>query len=95
MQTNIPINTRQPQQITVEEVRTELRKIEEVVFGDLITPQTIGKLKAWIESRINIPYGINIQVEFFNNQIKLYGLDSDAKAVLDPNCKIKYISKKR
>ena len=95
MNLNIPINTKQLQHITVEEVRNELRKIEEVVFGELITPQNIGKLKAWIQSRINIPYDINIQVEFMNNKIKLYGLDDDAKAVLDPNCKIKYISKKR
>jgi hypothetical protein len=92
---NIPINTKPPQKISVAEVRMELRKIEEVMFGEVITPQSIGKLKAWIESRINIPYNIKIEVQVIHNQIKLYGLDDDAKAVLDPNCKIEYISKTR
>lgn len=96
MNLNIPIHTKQPQKITVEEVRLELRKIEEVMFGELVTYKTMIKLNTWLDVRINKPYDLKIKAELVNNNnVKLFGYDLDSKAVLDPNCKIKFISKTR
>lgn len=95
MNLNIPIHTKQPQKITVEEVRLELRKIEEVMFGELVTDKTMIKLNTWLDVRINKPYDLKIKAELVNNNVKLFGYDLDSKAVLDPNCKIKFISKTR
>lgn len=95
MNLNIPIPTKQPQKITVEEVRLELRKIEEVMFGELVTDKTMIKLNTWLDVRINKPYDLKIKAELVNNNVKLFGYDLDSKAVLDPNCKIKFISKTR
>ena len=95
MNLNIPIPTKQPQKITVEEVRLELRKIEEVMFGDLITQDSMNELNRIIEEKINKPYDLKIKAELVNNNVKLFGYDLDSKAVLDPNCKIKFISKTR
>lgn len=95
MNLNIPIPTKQPQKITVEEVRLELRKIEEVMFGDLIVQDSMNELNRIIEEKINKPYDLKIKAELVNNNVKLFGYDLDSKAVLDPNCKIKFISKTR
>ena len=95
MNLNIPIPTKQPQKITVEEVRLELRKIEEVMFGDLIVQDSLNELNRIIEEKINKPYDLKIKAELVNNNVKLFGYDLDSKAVLDPNCKIKFISKTR
>lgn len=95
MNLNIPIPTKQPQKITVEEVRLELRKIEEVMFGDLIIQDSMNELNRIIEEKINKPFDLKIKAELINNNVKLFGYDLDSKAVLDPNCKIKVISKTR
>ena len=95
MNLNIPIPTKQPQKITVEEVRLELRKIEEVMFGDLIVQDSLNELNRIIEEKINKPFDLKIKAELINNNVKLFGYDLDSKAVLDPNCKIKVISKTR
>lgn len=95
MQINIPIKTKQPEQISVQEVRTELRKIDEVMFSELVTPQTITKLNTWLEARINQPYGLMITAEWINGNVKLYGGTSESKEVLDPNFKKEFITKKR
>ena len=95
MNLNIPIPTKQPQKITVEEVRLELRKIEEVMFGDLIVQDSLNELNRIIEEKINKPYDLKIKAELVNNNVKLFGYNLDSKAVLDPNCKIKVISKTR
>jgi len=95
MNINIPVHTKQSQKISVEEVRIELRKIDEIMFGELITTQTITKLNIWLNARINIPYGLSIRAEFINNNVKLYGYTDESKEVLDPNYQKEFISKTR
>lgn len=87
----MPIKTQKQQKITLDEVRLKLREIEENVFSDLITPQSIVKLNESLDNIINIPYGLNIKAEFTNNTIKLFGYDSVSKNVLDPKYKKEFI----
>lgn len=95
MQIIIPIQTAPLEKITIEEVRDKLLEIQDSFFGDLITQDSLNELNRIIEEKINKPYDLKIKAELVNNNIKLFGYDLDSKAVLDPNCKIKFISKTR
>ena len=92
---NVSIPTRKPQKISFDEVRTELRKIEEEMFGKLLDQASLNNLNLMLDSRINKPYGLKIRAEFINNNVKLYGYTDESKEVLDPNYKKDYISKTR
>ena len=95
MQIIIPIQTAPLEKITIEEVRDKLLEIQDSFFGDLIVQDSLNELNRIIEEKINKPYDLKIKAELVNNNVKLFGYDLDSKAVLDPNCKIKFISKKR
>lgn len=91
----IPIKTRQLENISVDEVRLELRKIEEIMFGNLLNEDTLTQLNMWLEAKINIPFNLKIIAEISNNNLKLYGYTDESKEILDPNFKKQFISKKR
>lgn len=95
MQIIIPIQTAPLEKITIEEVRDKLLEIQDSFFGDLITQDSLNELNRIIEEKINKPYDLKIKAELVNNNVKLFGYNLDSKAVLDPNCKIKFISKTR
>lgn len=95
MQISIPIQTAPLEKITIDEVRDKLLEIQDSFFGDLITQDSLNELNRIIEEKINKPYDLKIKAELVNNNVKLFGYDLDSKAVLDPNCKIKFISKTR
>ena len=95
MQITIPIQTAPLEKITIEEVRDKLLEIQDSFFGDLIVQDSLNELNRIIEEKINKPYDLKIKAELVNNNVKLFGYDLDSKAVLDPNCKIKFISKTR
>lgn len=95
MQIIIPIQTAPLEKITIDEVRDKLLEIQDSFFGDLITQDSLNELNRIIEEKINKPYDLKIKAELVNNNVKLFGYDLDSKAVLDPNCKIKFISKTR
>lgn len=95
MQISIPIQTAPLEKITIEEVRDKLLEIQDSFFGDLITQDSLNELNRIIEEKINKPFDLKIKAELVNNNVKLFGYDLDSKAVLDPNCKIKFISKTR
>lgn len=95
MQISIPIQTAPLEKITIEEVRDKLLEIQDSFFGDLIVQDSLNELNRIIEEKINKPYDLKIKAELVNNNVKLFGYDLDSKAVLDPNCKIKFISKTR
>lgn len=84
-----------PEKISADEVRVEIRKIEEQYYGIPVTVETLDRLNGELNNYINKPYGLNIRAEFINNNVKLYGYDDDSKIVLDPNCGIHQISKTR
>lgn len=92
---NIVSNTKKFNQISVEEVRLELRKIEEILFSDILDADSFDRLNRMLVSNINIPFGLDIRAEILNNQLKLYGYTDESKEVLDPNFKKEFISKKR
>ena len=95
MQIIIPIQTAPLEKITNEEVRDKLLEIQDSFFGDLIVQDSLNELNRIIEEKINKPYDLKIKAELVNNIVKLFGYNLDSKAVLDPNCKIKFISKTR
>ena len=95
MQIIIPIQTAPLEKITIEEVRDKLLEIQDSFFGDLIVQDSLNELNSIIEEKINKPYDLKIKAELVNNNVKLFGYNLDSKAVLDPNCKIKFISKTR
>lgn len=95
MQISIPIQTAPLEKITIDEVRDKLLEIQDSFFGDLITQDSLNELNRIIEEKINKPFDLKIKAELVNNNVKLFGYDLDSKAVLDPNCKIKFISKTR
>lgn len=95
MQISIPIQTAPLEKITIEEVRDKLLEIQDSFFGDLITQDSLNELNRIIEEKINKPFDLKIKAELVNNNVKLFGYDLDSKAILDPNCKIKFISKTR
>lgn len=95
MQIIIPIQTAPLEKITIDEVRDKLLEIQDSFFGDLITQDSLNELNRIIEEKINKPYDLKIKAELVNNNVKLFGYNLDSKAVLDPNCKIKFISKTR
>lgn len=95
MQIIIPIQTAPLEKITIEEVRDKLLEIQDSFFGDLIVQDSLNELNRIIEEKINKPYDLKIKAELVNNNVKLFGYNLDSKAVLDPNCKIKFISKTR
>ena len=95
MQISIPIQTAPLEKITIEEVRDKLLEIQDSFFGDLIVQDSLNELNRIIEEKINKPFDLKIKAELINNNVKLFGYDLDSKAVLDPNCKIKFISKTR
>lgn len=95
MQISIPIQTAPLEKITIDEVRDKLLEIQDSFFGDLIVQDSLNELNRIIEEKINKPYDLKIKAELVNNNVKLFGYDLDSKAVLDPNCKIKFISKTR
>lgn len=95
MQITIPIQTAPLEKITIDEVRDKLLEIQDSFFGDLIVQDSLNELNRIIEEKINKPYDLKIKAELVNNNVKLFGYDLDSKAVLDPNCKIKFISKTR
>lgn len=92
---NIPIQTRKPEKITVEEVRLELRKIEDHLFGELVTPNSLINLNVMLNNFINIPYNLQIVAELVGNNVKLFGYNRESKEILDPNFKKDFIEKKR
>lgn len=95
MQIIIPIQTAPLEKITIDEVRDKLLEIQDSFFGDLIVQDSLNELNRIIEEKINKPFDLKIKAELVNNNVKLFGYDLDSKAVLDPNCKIKFISKTR
>ena len=95
MQIIVPIQTAPLEKITIEEVRDKLLEIQDSFFGDLIVQDSLNELNRIIEEKINKPFDLKIKAELINNNVKLFGYDLDSKAVLDPNCKIKVISKTR
>ena len=95
MQIIIPIQTAPLEKITIDEVRDKLLEIQDSFFGDLITQDSLNELNRIIEEKINKPYDLKIKAELVDNNVKLFGYNLDSKVVLDPNCKIKFISKKR
>lgn len=95
MQISIPIQTAPLEKITIDEVRDKLLEIQDSFFGDLIVQDSLNELNRIIEEKINKPFDLKIKAELVNNNVKLFGYDLDSKAVLDPNCKIKFISKTR
>lgn len=95
MQIIIPIQTAPLEKITIDEVRDKLLEIQDSFFGDLIVQDSLNELNRIIEEKINKPYDLKIKAELVNNNVKLFGYNLDSKAVLDPNCKIKFISKTR
>jgi hypothetical protein len=95
VQISIPIQTAPLEKITIEEVRDKLLEIQDSFFGDLIVQDSLNELNRIIEEKINKPFDLKIKAELINNNVKLFGYDLDSKAVLDPNCKIKFISKTR
>ncbi len=95
MQIIIPIQTAPLEKITIEEVRDKLLEIQDSFFGDLIVQDSLNELNSIIEEKINKPYDLKIKAELVNNNVKLFGYNLDSKTVLDPNCKIKFISKTR
>ena len=95
MQIIIPIQTAPLEKITIDEVRDKLLEIQDSFFGDLIVQDSLNELNRIIEEKINKPYDLKIKAELINNNVKLFGYNLDSKAVLDPNCKIKFISKTR
>ncbi len=95
MQIIIPIQTAPLEKITIEEVRDKLLEIQDSFFGDLIVQDSLNELNRIIEEKINKPYDLKIKAELVNNNVKLFGYNLDSKTVLDPNCKIKFISKTR
>lgn len=95
MQISIPIQTAPLEKITIDEVRDKLLEIQDSFFGDLIVQDSLNELNRIIEEKINKPYDLKIKAELVNNNVKLFGYNLDSKAVLDPNCKIKFISKTR
>lgn len=90
-----PIYGPKKENIPISEVRLELRKIEEYFFCKILTKSTLTDLNNRLNTFINRPYNLMIKAKIVNNEIKLYGLNNDSKAVLDSNCTIKHISKKR
>jgi hypothetical protein len=90
-----PIKGAKREKIPAEEIRIEIRKIEEKFYGVPATIEMLDRLNGELNNYINKPYGLNIRAEFFNNNVKLYGYDDDSKVVLDPNCNIHQISKTR
>ena len=95
MQIIIPIQTAPLEKITIDEVRDKLLEIQDSFFGDLIVQDSLNELNRIIEEKINKPYDLKIKAELVNINVKLFGYNLDSKAVLDPNCKIKFISKTR
>ena len=95
MQIIVPIQTAPLEKITIDEVRDKLLEIQDSFFGDLIVQDSLNELNRIIEEKINKPYDLKIKAELVNNNVKLFGYNLDSKAVLDPNCKIKFISKTR
>ena len=95
MQIIFPIQTTPLEKITIEEVRDKLLEIQDSFFSDLIVQDSMNELNRIIEEKINKPYDLKIKAELVHNNVKLFGYDLDSKAVLDPNCKIKFISKTR
>jgi ABC-type proline/glycine betaine transport system substrate-binding protein len=95
VQISIPIQTAPLEKITIEEVRDKLLEIQDSFFGDLIVQDSMNELNRIIEEKINKPYDLKIKAELVNNNVKLFGYDLDSKAILDPNCNIKFISKTR
>ena len=95
MQIIVPIQTAPLEKITIDEVRDKLLEIQDSFFGVLIVQDSLNELNRIIEEKINKPYDLKIKAELVNNNVKLFGYDLDSKAVLDPNCKIKFISKTR
>lgn len=81
--------------IPADEIRLEIRKIEEKYYGIPVTSETLARLNGELHNYVNKPFGLNIVAEITNNNVKLYGYDDDSKVVLDPNCNIKNISKTR
>ncbi len=90
-----PIKGAKREKIPAEEIRIEIRKIEEKYYGITATTETLVGINAELDICINKPYGLNIRAEFINNNVKLFGYDDDSKVVLDPNCNIQQISKTR
>lgn len=84
-----------PEKISADEIRLEIRRIEEQYYGIPVTGETLERLNGDLNNYVNKPYGLNIRAEIFNNNVKLYGYDDDSKVVLDPNCNIHQISKTR
>jgi hypothetical protein len=95
MQINIPIQTRKPEKITVDEVRLELRKIEEEFFGNLARGNMMYALNDALNQRINIPYGLNIKAELIGINVKLFGYTKESKEVLDLDFEKDFIEKVR
>ena len=81
--------------IPADEIRLEIRKIEEKYYGIPVTGETLSRLNGDLNNYVNKPYGLQIIAEINNNNVKLYGYNDDSKAVLDPNCNIHHISKTR
>ena len=92
---NFPINGLKKEKIPIEEIRMEIRKIEEYFYGTLANLQSVKNLNNILSNNVNKPYGLIIKAELIGKNIKLFGYNDDSKAVLDPNCNIKYISKMR
>lgn len=88
-------NTPPEKRITTEEVRDVIREISNHFYGEILTSQNINHLNCLLDEKVNKKFGLNIKANISPNhrsQIYLEGYDADSKAVLDPNCKIKYIS---
>jgi hypothetical protein len=81
--------------ISTEEVRIEIRKIEESLYGESMDYIKMIKLNDILNHKINIPFNLMIKAELISGSIKLVGYTDDSKAVLDPNCGINHISKIR
>jgi hypothetical protein len=90
-----PIQGAKRENIPSEEVRMEIRKIEEKYCGLSATIENLSRLNGELDNFVNKPYGLKIKAEIINNNVKLYGYDDDSKVVLDPNCNIHHISKTR
>lgn len=83
------------EKIPISEVRTEIRKIEEIFYGDAINDTELIHLNRLLDQRINLPFNLSITASLIGNVVRLYGNTTDSKAVLDTNCSIEYISKTR
>jgi len=92
---NFPIYGAKREKIPISEIRLEIRKIEERFYGNIVTTMCLSSINAVLNQLINIPYGLIIKAKLIGNNVKLIGYNMDSKYVLDPNCGITHISKKR